>query len=303
MGKKEHFVFDANSDAHKSIKNNTEDGACLTGHDAATHESFGRKNSCNFRYQGFEQAKTESKIKTYLHSYNDVLTFLSPKYPDGVPTSAYEGGTSKAMSPAWYCSSLEVPRLGDWDVGGPNRNIVRNRFKGKADTIKRQENFTRGKWPYWNNAHHLIPKGEIGNIINSEGSEVGSLMEAGLLKAKYNINHKINMLMMPQDKEVGAILNMPRHIQNKDGDAPDIKSTCTSHPVYDKMVKEMDDGLQEIVKGYRKTIEDAIEEDCEEPDFKLDKAKLEELSKDLLGIILAGDAGASLDKLASLNED
>ena len=196
-------------------------------------------------------------IKRYLHSYNSSLIFLSPKYPDGVPTSAYEGATSKNMSPTWYCSHLEVPRTGDWDVGGPNRNIIRGRFKGKPDTIKRQENFTRGKWPYWNNAHHLIPKGEIGNVIMNEGSEVGSLMEAGLLTAKYNINHKVNMLLMPMDKEVGTILNMPRHIQNKDGDAPGLASHCTSHPVYDELVREMNDGLKSIVADYREIIEDA----------------------------------------------
>lgn len=300
---KKHFIFSPNTDAHKCVANSTEGGACLTGHHDAVHEGFKNSESCNFRYQGLEQAKSEARIKKYLHSYNDNIHMLSPKYPEGVPTSAYAAKSTGNMTPAWYCSHLEVPRLGDWDVGGPNRNITRGRFVGEDDTILRQENFTRGKWPYWNNAHHLIPKGTIVKIIRESGASVGPLIEAGLLRAEYNINHKINMLLMPQDKEVGAILDMPRHIQNKDGDAPNIKSACTNHPVYNEMVINLKQGLRPIVNEYKKNVKEAQKAKCEKPDYKLNKSKLEELSKDLLDIILAGDGGQSLDKLASLNED
>ena len=68
------------------------------------------------------------------------------------------------------------------------------------------------------------------------------------------------------------------------------------------MVKEMKDGLKEIINGYRKAIKNAEKGDCEKPDFKLDKKKLEELSDELLEIILNWEGGRSLDSLAFIDE-
>lgn len=124
-------------------------------------------------------------------------------------------------------------------------------------------------------------------------------MEKGLLGAGYNINHKRNMLFMPMDKEVGEILDMPRHIQGKkDCDDPNVKPTCTSHPVYDEMVETMEDGLEGIIADYRDDIKDAGIDNCAPPDFKLDKIKLENLSDKLLKLILDAEGGRSLDSIA-----
>lgn len=297
----DHFIFEPNKDGHKRGLKKTEGGACLTGHDGGNYSKFGRKQTCNYRYQAVEQAKNNSDIKKYLHSYNDVLDQIADKYSGGIPTSAYKAKSGN-MSPARYCLKIDKPKEGDWDVGGPEKSIQRKNFKGKGGTIKKKHNFTQDTWPYWNNAHHLIPKGTLKALIVNEGSEVGGLIEMGLLKAKYNINHKRNMLLMPQDKEVGAILDMPRHIQLKECDA-NVKASCTNHPVYNEMVATMEDGLDDIISEFKQTVLDAIEEKCTEPDIKLSRDKLEELSDSLLEIILKGDGGKSLDNLAKLNQD
>ncbi len=127
---------------------------------------------------------------------------------------------------------------------------------------------------------------------------VEKIMQQGLLQAHYNINHKINMLFLPQDKEVGKILDMPRHIQLKEDDG-DVAQSCTNHSVYNEMVKTMENGLKKIIKEYRKVIEKAQTDNaCETPDFKLDKSKLEKLSRKLLKLILNWEGGRSLDSFS-----
>jgi hypothetical protein len=295
MGAKKH-LFAANEDLHKPVKNSTENGACLTGHESS-YIDFSNKNSCNYRYQAVEQGKSHKKIKSYLHSYNDRLTNIASSYSE-IPTSAYN--TKKGgLCPAYYVVSIPVPRKGDWDVGGPTQGDIKR--KGTQD-IKKGENFTRDTWPYWNNAHHLIPKGTLKSAITNEGSVVGALMEVGLLKAKYNINHKKNMLFLPMDKEVGKILDMPRHIQLKEGDDDRIKASCTNHSIYDKMVKEMKDGLGKIIREYRDIVRKSEKGKCEVPDFELDKRLLEDLSDELLNMILEWQGGRSLDSLSCIDE-
>jgi len=52
-------------------------------------------------------------------------------------------------------------------------------------------------------------------LLYKEPSPVDELIQTALLKAKYNVNHKLNMLFIPQDREVAELLNLPRHIQLK----------------------------------------------------------------------------------------
>ncbi|MDH5216601.1 MAG: AHH domain-containing protein [Gammaproteobacteria bacterium] len=306
MAKTDKHFYEKNKQCHNPIPNSTEGGSCLVGHEAdfsnfalMKDRATPRKcrNSCNYRYQAYEQAKNEKTVTVFLHSYKDDMRqkYIQSRYQDDeIKTSAYN------KNPARYCASIALPNpdSGDWDVGGPKEDIFRENFKRQKVKIPAGCNFTQDTWPYWNNAHHLIPKGTLKNAIRETGDDIGSLMEKGLLEAKYNINHKINMLFLPQDKEVGEILSMPRHIQLKEGDDDSLSSHCVQHPVYDKMIKEIDSGLDEIIMDYKTTIENALEGDCETPDFELSKKKLEELSEDLLVLILSSQAGRSLDSIS-----
>ncbi|WIG99464.1 AHH domain-containing protein [Myxococcus sp. SDU36] len=218
-------------------------------------------------------------------------------------TSAYRANKG-GMTPDRYCAHLDIPEPGDWDIGGPPRAIKRRTFaKGKV-RIPAGYNFTQDTWPYWNNAHHLIPKGTLDSVIQKQEARVSNMIQKALLKAKYNINHKKNMLLIPQDREVAALLNLPRHIQLKDDDTKSLPASCTDHAIYNLIVDKMEKGLTEIVAEYKKICHQAATgEEHGIPDAELDKTRLESLSTKLLNLILSwgrtGGTGPSLDKKAN----
>ena len=297
MAEKGHFGAVELDDLHTKHrqKNSTEGGACLTGHEP----NFGGKRnkvSCNYRWQAYEQAQAHGGIEKALHSYK-TATDIKPQEP----TSSW-----KEIKPE-YCAMLPAPQAGDWDITGPTRDLTRANFAGTGRKIPQGMNFTKELWPYWNNAHHLIPKGTLKAKIVDAGEPATGLIQKALMTAQYNINHKINMLFMPQDKRVADILGLPRHIQLRDADSPGMSASCGNHPDYNRMTCTMERGLDSIIKGYIKICDKAVDETQgthDVPNPTLDKKKLEELSKELLDIILgataAGDvkAGQSLDHLA-----
>lgn len=294
--------------------NTTEGGACLTGHEA-DFQKFKHKVTCNYRYQAYEQAKANKRIRRRLHSYVRKLSLFhaedSGQLKMFIQTSVYRANSGD-MSPDRYSQWLPLPKEGDWHVGGPPREISRGTFKG-ADKILVGHNFTRDTWPYWNNAHHLIPKGTFEAAVKEQGTKISELIQESLLKAKYNINHKINMLLIPQDREVANILGLPRHIQLKDGDIAGLDAECMDHPVYSMWTRTVKSGLNEVIQGYKGICESAEkkakEAGHENPDPELDKKKLERLSRTLLEQILnwrgpsspqqARTRGASLDAMAT----
>lgn len=290
-----HFGDAALAQLHKNITGTTEDGACLTGHEAR-FSRFERKRSCNYRYQAYEQAKAQDQIRARLHLYKKRLS-TGP-----IKTSAYQTDAG-GQAPHYYCAELPFPGDGDWDVGGPSKDIIRVVFNNEKIKIKTGMNFTQDTWPYWNNAHHLIPKGTLKERIVKEGAQVSDLIQKMLLDARYNINHKINMLFLPQDREVAELLELPRHLQLKDGDGQVYVSVpCTDHPVYSEMVLEIAAGLNKIIQGYRKICDQNGQGVHKSPNAALDKRKLEDLSRRLLKLLLKWGqskyAGMSLDQLA-----
>ena len=161
-------------------------------------------------------------------------------------------------------------------------------------------NFTQDTWPYWNNAHHLIPKGLFRSVILELELDVSTLMQTALLKAQYNINHKKNMFMLPQDKEVAKILGLARHLQLKVGDVAGIAASCTDHPSYSDFVQQR---LKTIIDSYKQLCDQAISDTQphDVPKADLDKKKLENLSDTLMNRILdwgESGTGESIDSHA-----
>ena len=295
-----HFGSATLDEYHKKIDGDTEGGACLKGH----IYNFAKKNnksSCNYRYQCYEQSSKNADIKKYLHSYNQKLDLLKAKHPSGIATSAYEtekNDKGEDMNPWRYCCSIPVPEEGDWDVGddGPKKEVKRGSFSGEEKSIDKGMNFTQDTWPYWNNAHHIIPKGTLKGMITKQGGDLVDLIQLGLLKAKYNINYKKNMIFLPQDKEVGVILELPRHIQLKEDDDLSIRANCTSHPEYDDLIIEF---LGEEFDEIAKKVRDSKAGICESPDFELFKDDLEDFSLQMLDWILTWEEGTSLDSTSN----
>jgi hypothetical protein len=287
----------------------TEGGACLTGHLYDFAEKKNQK-TCNYRYQAYEQAKAETRIRNRLHSYERKLPQVH--HEDGqlllfITTSVFKS-KKRGLWPACLSVYMPLPRVPDWHLGGPATAILRERIDKKTtdNVIQPGMNFTNMRWPYWNNAHHLISKGRFKATIIGHGAVMSELIQTALLKAKYNINHKLNMLLIPMDKEVAAILGFLRHLQLGHDDAP-VRKEKRAHRIYDKMVIGMEkSGLNRIIGNYASILTDVEaqrekDKDHDVPDAELDKKKLERLSAILLDWILdegAVSQGDSLDATA-----
>jgi hypothetical protein len=288
-GEKGHFgnaELDALHDVQKST--GRDNSACLTGHEA-NYADFKNEISCNYRWQCYVGKNAADRLHSYEKSKDPRVRFRT----DFAVKNAKDW-LSK------YCFFLPKPEPGDWHVGGPNRPITRRSFLGSQVDIPVGENFTRALWPYFNNAHHIIPKGTLRAMITETGSPLSDIVQKGLLKAKYNVNHKINLVFLPMDKTVGSILHLPRHLERR---------ALKSHPVYDayargekKYEDDTESGLRKVMDHYKEIAKKAMDEadpkDHKIPDAKLSKRKLEDLSKDLLQDILDwGEAGTgeSLD--------
>ena len=283
---KGHFGAKRLNKLHEKVKG-TEQGACLTGHQASySKKTAGKKISCNYRYQSHEQAKANSSIKNRLEGYPTNLTAQIK--------------TALKVAPPRYSTSIAPPGPGDWDLEGPTTGpIVRKNKQRRKVTIPIGMNFSQDTWPYWNNAHHLIPKGTLKDVIVSNPAPIPNMIQQGLLSALYNVNHKRNMLLIPQDREVADILNMPRHIQLKEGDDPTISAQVFNHPKYNDMVEI---GLKKIFMSYKRIADNANKNKTghQVPNIKLDKAKLEKLSDNLLALVLSWGSGVSLDSKANV---
>ena len=294
MAEKGHFGDAELDELHLDPESTARDaGACLTGH-LYDFKNKKNKKSCNYRWQCYVGKNAEDRLHSYETSddprvrYRTGITVTNPK--DNLIN---------------YCFYLPKPQAGDWHIGGPYRDITRRTFAGEKITIGKGKNFTGWVWPYWNNAHHIIPKGTLRKEIEAQGTELSNIIQKALLKAKYNVNHKINMVFLPMDKAVGSILKLPRHLNFR---------ALKSHPVYDAYVKgelkyedETLSGLQKIISDFKEIAQKAKDaadpKDHEIPNAKLSKRKLEKLSKDLLQIILDwGEAGTgdSLDEEADV---
>jgi A nuclease family of the HNH/ENDO VII superfamily with conserved AHH len=294
---KGHFGDAELDDLHLVAASTARDaGACLTGHLADFKE---RKNqeSCNYRWQCYVGKNAVDR----LHSYPTDAKQKVRVRTDFKVTNAMDW-LSK------YCFYLPRPQPGDWHIGGPNRNITRRTFLGDTVTIPQGDNFTSALWPYFNNAHHIIPKGTLRAMIAEQGADLSNIIQKALLKAKYNVNHKINVVFLPMDRAVGSILRLPRHLERR---------ALKSHPVYDGYVRgeqkyqdETASGLSKVMDHYSeiaKKAKDAADPKKHAiPDAEMSKRKLENLSKDLLEIILEwGESGTgdSLDTEAQTAEE
>jgi len=286
----DHFEAPELNDLHAANRqrDTTENGSCLTGHEGKFRKKK-NKSTCNYRYQAYEQALAENAIRLRLESYQTSKV---------ITTSVYQTEAG-GWAPSYYCATLPIPDPAnkDWHVIGPTKAITRGTLSNQQRTIPSEMNFSQDTWPYWNNAHHLIPKGLFNSMIESQDEPVPNVMRKALMTAKYNINHKINMFLLPQDKEVAAILHLTRHIQLRHDDAR-VAEIFTDHPVYNRMVKQL---LNSIITDYKQICDKPSPDGHKIPKADLDKAKLEKLSDTLMHRILdwgIETPGASLDSKA-----
>jgi hypothetical protein len=288
----EHFLSPEEIELHFCVSNNAEGGKCICYH---RPECDGyQEKSCCYRWQA-HQIAIERDSFFYNVSADEIRQILEdqngPTYFIG--TSAYKTRKGK-IQPPYYGYVIPVPEYEkDWYLDGPDRPAGESLMAGGGKPIPDGKNFQHDTWPYWNNAHHLISKGTLWSMING-GDKPFELMRKALLKAKYNVHHKSNMLLIPMDREVGKLLGMARHLKLETW------QDKTNHPIYNDKVQT---GLTKIIDDYKKICEAAVKEKPHEtPIPDLDKTKLERLSGELRRWVIIegiGSPGTSLDELAT----
>lgn len=275
------------TDIHKkrTVKGAPEQGACLWGHEGKYRE----EHPCSYRWQAHKAAKQREGNAGFKSQVG--RTFIYDYRPDPaasgsaqrLKTSAYKptakpgDSTASARHPADYITEINPPELvqddqgqwqGDWDLDGPARDLAQDRQRNDGagqDQVTAKSNFRDCRHPYWHNAHHIIPKALLVNLIDeiAGNSEVAKLMKRTLMggtdgedeaasKAKrYNVNHGHNLIILPMDAEVAGLLKLPRHLRLKDPMVlpPGMTAEeaigyieehieCMSHEDYDGVVKE-----------------------------------------------------------------
>lgn len=117
----------------------------------------------------------------------------------------------------WPASaSLQPPTRGAWDWG-------------------HGENYKKASQPFANEAHHIVPDAEFRSAIASVGSgsplehEITCLVREGLLEEGYNLNHRVNIIILPMTLAHSRAVGLPKHR---------LTFTTFHHSAYSKYVRD-----------------------------------------------------------------
>ena len=290
---------------HIPVEGSTEDGACLF-HNEPKYKPV----SCSYRWQG-KQEKRPNHVKVYRNypvanlKQKVLQRGIENDYLRTMQRETKKGGQCPAQTS--YDAKLKLPEeRGDWDLDGPSRfrpSPAAAPTKAKK-YIPPTRNFTTAFWPYWNNAHHLIPKGHFaGRIMAIKDPDLRELVTVGLFRGKYNINHFKNVIFLPMDEEVGMLLRLPRHL-TLDGDAS--VKTPGDFADHTEYTARVDDGLEPVIDAYVEEARAARGDSkkCEiMKTITLSREQLERLSEQCFTRIVSfgkESAGASLNDLVHL---
>jgi hypothetical protein len=276
LGKDNHFSQEELEELHQP-KEGAKGKGCLTRHQQRTPN-----HQCSHQWQAQVKAET---IGESLYNY--------PKYKKFCGPGMYESDARIIEE-----SGNPFPRDYAVLVGGVLMN-KRPTHKGKEWDTGKNDNFNDYRKPYWHNAHHIIPNGALRNAMNETSesdSRLPNIIRYCLLKASYNLNAKINMIILPQGKLVAEALGLPRHLIG-DEVGPDEEGEFFSHEDYSDNIKLK---LDKIIRQYKKSLKAAIDQKHPQPPTNLSKKMLEDLSQDIYDAIVSispSDAGKALSEI------
>ena len=168
------------------------------------HQSRKEGHECSHQWQAVKKAEANPSMYNY-PAYEALCeggvfetaariskkgNFWPPNY--GMPHTFDKDGK--------WLPYKKKPKPGQWDLGFA-------------------QNFQHYLKPYWHNAHHIIPNSTLSKAIldsvkdDDDGAELAMMIKGGLLMGTYNLNDQINMVILPMDKQVGDVLNLPRHLR------------------------------------------------------------------------------------------
>jgi hypothetical protein len=233
---------------------------------------------CLTRHKRRSEHPCSHQWQAKLHALADSGVYDWNKY-ESLCDTAQGGILRTALGRFW----MKAPTSHSWDVG-------------------QSGNFDHFRRPYWHNAHHIIPNGALNSFIDkTEESDyrLPNLIRQELLIAKYNLNDKENMVILPMERRVANALGLPRHLLRDEG-GPNDKMEFFSHADYSR---EVEGKLRDIVNDYKSLLDASSEEAGEEhrkAPGQLSKEKLENLSKTIYKEIKtqgAGMGGAALSNM------
>ena len=274
MGEGNH-ISDQDLEKLHQPKGGAKEKGCLT-----RHQSREEGHKCSHQWQARVKAEGDPTIYNY------------PAYKSMCGTGKFVTAarkTSKGVFPKDYTKLINGFYMKD-----------RPTHEGREWDLGKDDNFNHFIKPYWHNAHHIVPNGALKNAITNTGQadfRLPNLIRYCLFKASYNLNDKINMIILPQGKNVAAALHLPRHLKG-DEVGPDEEGEFYSHKDYSKNIELK---LEKVMDDYVDTLDSAPDEQHPEPPTKLSKKKLEDLSEDiyetlkLLGQVCEGRALSQLE--------
>jgi len=264
---------------------------CLT-----RHEKRKENNLCSHQWQGQLQAEADLELyrhdpKDGAHSYHS----LCRKNQQDLFEVAVRSG-KKGPWPSGYGVQAKGEGNGFWKK--------RPTCEGKEWNPAKGKNFKHFLEPYWHNAHHMVPNRllntTISDIAEAEAEDRAAdliyLVKGGLLRAGYNLNEQINMIILPNEQIVASALGLPRHLKG-DKTGPDDTPEFRSHANYDRQVEKP---LKKVIRQYAKSLRDDLKKKHLEPSDTLSKATLEQISKDIYPQIKSGGASRYGKPLAEI---
>lgn len=160
---------------------------------------------------------------------------------------------------------------------------------GKPDAwdFGKPANFrNRARKPWWHEGHHIVPHSQLRDAISDVGADsskqglITMRIQNGLRREGYNLNAKINMIILPVDARAHEVLGLPLHRKT---------AAHRNHTAYSRYVKAELDTRLEAMKPPAGN--------CDElPPYKKTRKKIEKLSERLYKKIIRSEV-RSLDAM------
>jgi hypothetical protein len=248
----EHPFYDEKYELH-SVAQSVDGGACFGRHQSLYKED----NSCSYRWQGVVKARERKTIYNIPQHPNWHLdNFSNPKSWKNV---VFAKSTIDKMDSKLFTQIFDA-------AGNP----MAGKGKGKNKLVVGTPNFTNGQAPYSNQVHHVIPLAilcdeltKVTTTVPDKQMTIFDLIIKGLMKEKYNINYKENMIILPCELSKAKKLGLPTH--------------KGSHGDYDSKIKGR---IQSSLRPYKRVaLQLAKDKPHDKPDPKQLKEDLVKISQ------------------------